>query len=581
MQNTPHINYFAQTDFRGKKKVFGIKSEDRSKHLYVIGKTGMGKSTMLENMAIQDIKNGEGMAFLDPHGKSAQLLLDYVPAERIKDVVFFAPYDLEHPIAFNIMEDVGKDERHLVSNGLMATFKKIWEDAWSARMEYILTNTILALLEYPGSTLLSVNRMLSDKKFRKKVVDNITDPSVKSFWVDEFANYTERFAAEATPAIQNKVGQFTSNPLIRNIIGQPKSSFDLRKLMDEKKILIVDLSKGRVGEQNVDLLGGMLVTKIYLAAMSRADKTDAELRNLPPFYLYVDEFQSFVNESFADILSEARKYKLSLTIAHQYIEQMPENVRHAVLGNVGTTIAFRVGPFDAEILETVFTPTFLQEDLINLGIFQIYLTMMIDGVGSKPFSATTIPPIVSLEDSHREEIIDSSRQVFARPRALVEKEIQTEFIEIKPEVKSETNSEIKSERPLKKIKKEMVKSTDREKVIEKKEEPVVSDQKENKKEDLSWALRNKPDVQKKSPTISLRDLPAKQKKGSTANRSELRSALASLLGNRTEAPKTDSLKQEKVEVKIPNQSFSNLEENRAKEIPEDVLRKALEVDSEK
>ena len=581
MQNTPHINYFAQTDFRGKKKVFGIKSEDRSKHLYVIGKTGMGKSTMLENMAIQDIKNGEGMAFLDPHGKSAQLLLDYVPAERIKDVVFFAPYDLEHPIAFNIMEDVGKDERHLVSNGLMATFKKIWEDAWSARMEYILTNTILALLEYPGSTLLSVNRMLSDKKFRKKVVDNITDPSVKSFWVDEFANYTERFAAEATPAIQNKVGQFTSNPLIRNIIGQPKSSFDLRKLMDEKKILIVDLSKGRVGEQNVDLLGGMLVTKIYLAAMSRADKTDAELRNLPPFYLYVDEFQSFVNESFADILSEARKYKLSLTIAHQYIEQMPENVRHAVLGNVGTTIAFRVGPFDAEILETVFTPTFLQEDLINLGIFQIYLTMMIDGVGSKPFSATTIPPIVSLEDSHREEIIDSSRQVFARPRALVEKEIQTEFIEIKPEVKSETKPEIKSERPLGEIKKEMVKSTDREKVIEKKEEPVVSDQKENKKEDLSWALRNKPDVQKKSPTISLRDLPAKQKKGSTANRSELRSALASLLGNRTEAPKTDSLKQEKVEVKIPNQSFSNLEENRAKEIPEDVLRKALEVDSEK
>ncbi|MEX0918555.1 MAG: DUF87 domain-containing protein [Candidatus Paceibacterota bacterium] len=423
MKITPHMNYFAQTDFRGRKTTFGIKSEDRARHIYIIGKTGMGKSTLIENLAIQDIKNGEGMAIIDPHGKSAEMLLDYVPAERVKDVVYFAPFDLANPIAFNIMEDVGPDYRHLVADGLMATFKKIWQDAWSARMEYILNNTLLALLEYPDATLLGVNRMLSDKVYRQRVVDNITDPSVKSFWVDEFAGYTERFAAEATPAIQNKVGQFTNNPLIRNIIGQPKSSFDLRKLMDEQKIIIINLSKGLVGEQNTQLLGGMLVTKLYLAAMSRANASDAEMRQLPPFYLYVDEFQSFANESFADILSEARKYKLSLTIAHQYIEQMPEEVRAAVFGNVGTTIAFRVGPMDSEIMETIFAPTFTQEDLVNLGFAQIYLTLMINGVGSRPFSAVTLPPIINVESSHKEEIIANSRRTYGHSRAEVEKYI--------------------------------------------------------------------------------------------------------------------------------------------------------------
>src|ERR1041385_1563584 len=238
-------------------------------------------------------------------------------------------------------------------------------------MEYILSNTILALLEYPDSTLLGVNRMLSDKKYRDEVVAHVTDPSVKSFWLDEFANYTERFAAEATPAIQNKVGQFTSNPLIRNIIGQPKSSFDIRKLMDEKKILIMNLSKGRVGEVNATLLGSMLVTKIYLAAMSRADVPAEVMKDLPNFYFYVDEFQNFANESFSDILSEARKYKLNLIIAHQYVEQMEEEVRDAVFGNVGTTVAFRVGPFDAETLETIFNPQFTATDLVNLGFTQI------------------------------------------------------------------------------------------------------------------------------------------------------------------------------------------------------------------
>ncbi len=430
------ITYFAETDSRNKRVRFGIKAKDRTKHIYVIGKTGMGKSTLLENMAIQDIKGGEGIAFLDPHGKTAELLLEYVPIERIKDVVYFAPFDLDHPISFNVLEDIGADKRHLVVSGLMSTFKKIWVDAWSARMEYILSNTLLALLEYPGATLLGVNRMLSDKDYRKKVVDNVKDSAVKSFWVDEFAKYTERQAAEAVPAIQNKIGQFTANPLIRNIVGQPKSSFDIRKLMDDRKILIINLSKGKVGEVNANLLGSMLITKIYLAAMSRADIPERELKKLPNFYLYVDEFQSFANESFADILSEARKYKLNLTIAHQYIEQMSEEVRAAVFGNVGTMIAFRVGAYDAEVLEKEFAPQFTAEDLVNLGQYQMYLKLMIDGVSSVPFSASSILMFKEPTLNYVPEIIESSRKQFAKPRTEVESNIDKWHTEGKPAPKT-------------------------------------------------------------------------------------------------------------------------------------------------
>lgn len=424
MDSSNHITYFAETDARNKRVKFGIKDEDRLRHVYSIGKTGMGKSTMLENMAIQDIQNGNGMAFLDPHGKTADLLLDYIPEHRMKDVIYFAPFDTDFPISFNVMEDVGPDRRHLVVSGLMSAFEKIWVDAWSARMAYILQNTLAALLEYPGATMLGINRMLSDKSYRQKVVDNISDPTVKSFWTEEFAKYTERFAAEATPAIQNKVGQFTSNPLIRNIIGQPRSSFDIRKIMDEKKILIVNLSKGLVGENNANLLGSMLVTKIYLAAMSRADVSPPELKKLPNFYLYVDEFQSFANKSFADILSEARKYKLSLNITHQYIEQMAEEVRAAVFGNVGTLISFRVGSYDAEVLEKEFAPVFTMEDIVNLGFVQIYLKLMIDGVASQPFSAITLPPIPKPDVSFREDVLKMSRETYAHPKIEVEKEIK-------------------------------------------------------------------------------------------------------------------------------------------------------------
>lgn len=395
--------------------------------MYVIGKTGMGKSTLLENMAIQDIRNGEGFAFIDPHGSAVDKLLDYIPEERKKDVVYFAPFDLDNPIAFNVMEDVGYDKRHLVVSGLMATFKKIWVDAWSARMEYILTNTLLALLEYPDATLLGVNRMYTDKKYRDKVIENVKDPIVKDFWTREFATFTDTYTREATPAIQNKIGQFTGNPLIRNIIGQPKSSFDIRELMDQRKILIVNLSKGLVGETNMRLLGSMLTTRIFLGAMSRANLSGTDLKRAPKFYFYVDEFQNFANETFSEILSEARKYNLNLIIAHQYVEQMEEEVRAAVFGNVGTTVTFRVGPFDAETLETVFFPEFTKEDLVNLGFAQIYLSLMIDGIGSRPFSAVTIPPIERPARSFRDEVIASSRAQFAHSRSEVEESINAEL----------------------------------------------------------------------------------------------------------------------------------------------------------
>lgn len=419
-----HVTYFAQTDFRNQQTKFGIKSRDRTRHMYVIGKSGVGKSTLLENMAIQDIAHGEGVAVLDPHGSFAEKMLDYIPAERIKDVIYFAPFDTNYPISFNVLEDVGEDKRHFVASGLMSTFKKIWVDAWSARMEYILNNILLALLEYPEATLLGVNRMLSDKTFREKVVANCTDPGVKAFWVEEFAKYGDRYMQEAGAAIQNKIGQFTANPLIRNIIGQPKSSFDIRAAMDEQKILIVNLSKGRIGEQNTSLLGSMIITKIYLAAMSRADATSERMAQLPNFYFYVDEFQSFANESFANILSEARKYKLALIIAHQYVAQMEESVRDAVFGNVGTSVSFRVGPLDAELLEKVYAPQFTANDIINLGMAQIYLSLMINDMGSAPFSARTLPPLPHPELNYRNDVIEWTRQYYAHPREEVEQNIR-------------------------------------------------------------------------------------------------------------------------------------------------------------
>jgi energy-coupling factor transporter ATP-binding protein EcfA2 len=416
-----------KTNYRNQEAIFGIKEDDRRRHVYVIGKSGTGKSTLLANMVTMDIAAGRGVCLVDPHGETAEDVLKLIPEDRVDDVIFFNPSDIDFPIAFNPLERVSNDMRHLVASGLMSVFKKIWPDVWSARMEYILNNTLLALLEYPNSTLLGIMKMFSDKEYRKTIVDNLQDPVVKSFWADEFAKYTQKLETEAVAAIQNKVGQFVANPLIRNIIGQAHSSFDFRKVMDEGKIFIANLSKGRIGEDNSALLGAMVVTKIQLAAMSRSGTPTKQLKD---FYLYVDEFQNFATESFATILSEARKYKLNLTVAHQYIEQLSEEVRAAVFGNVGTMLVFRVGATDAEFLEKEFFPDFLANDFVNLPNYQIYAKLMIDGMTSKPFSAKTLPPMPLPPVSMFDTIVQVSREKYALPRADVDKKIASEYYSV-------------------------------------------------------------------------------------------------------------------------------------------------------
>lgn len=415
------IAVFAQTTFRNEARKFGIKTDDRRRHMYLIGKTGMGKSTILENMIVGDIRAGHGVAVVDPHGDLAEKVIQYIPKERIKDVVYFNPSDIDYPIAFNIVEQVEPHLRHLVASGLIGVFQKLWADSWGPRLEYILRNAILAILDFPGSTILGVVRMLSDKNYRKQVVANIKDPVVKAFWEREFSGYADKFASEAVSPIQNKVGQFLSSSLMRNIIGQVKSSINIREVMDEGKILIMNLSKGRIGEDNSALLGAMMITKIQLAAMSRVDVPESERKD---FYLYIDEFQNFSTDSFANILSEARKYRLNLILAHQYIEQLSDKVKPAVFGNVGTMIVFRVGAADAEELVKEFAPTFTEEDIVNLPKYEMYLKLMIDGIASSPFSAKGLAPLTKEEmTNNEEEVINFSRQNYAGNRIEIEEKI--------------------------------------------------------------------------------------------------------------------------------------------------------------
>lgn len=427
--NDNDVTYFAATNFRNQNRRFGIRRDDRRRHFYVVGKTGMGKSVLLHNMVVQDIERGEGVAVVDPHGELVEGLLDAIPNQRVNDVIYINPADLNYPIAFNILESVDDEYKHLVASGLMGVFTKIWANMWSARMEYILSNCILALLDSPGNTLLGINRLLVDKEYRRKIVAKIKDPVVKAFWVDEYANYNERFRTEAIAPIQNKVGQFLSSSVIRNIVGQTKSTIDMREAMDNKKIILLNLSKGRIGEDNSALMGAMMITKIQLAAMSRVDVPETERKD---FYLYVDEFQNFATESFADILSEARKYRLNLIMAHQYIAQLTSmnsgggrvtKVKDAVFGNVGTIVVFRIGAPDAEELIKEFEPYFVEEDLINLTKYHIYLKLMIDGVASKPFSATTLPPWTEEDLEVAEKVIKVSRERYAKPRGEVEDKI--------------------------------------------------------------------------------------------------------------------------------------------------------------
>ena len=393
--------------------------------MYIIGQTGTGKTTLLKNLAIQDIKNGRGLAIIDPHGEFVEDLLDSIPAERIDDVIYFNPVDSKFPIGFNVLEVKDPEQKHLVASGLMAIFTKIWANVWSARMEYILDNCVLALLDTPNTTLMGIPRLLVDKEYRKMIISNIKDPVVKTFWVNEYEVWEARFRNEAIVPIQNKVGQFLSTKIIRNIVGQPKSTLDIEEIMNKQKILLVNVSKGLIGEDNSALLGAMLITKIQLTAMERIRLLREER---PPFFLFVDEFQAFATDAFATILSEARKYGLALIISHQYIGQLvtetSTRVKDAIFGNVGTVVSFRVGATDAEFLEIQFAPEIMAQDFVNLPNYNIYLKILVDGISSRPFSASTLPPVPLENDAGiRKTIIEHSRKKYSRSADEVEKEI--------------------------------------------------------------------------------------------------------------------------------------------------------------
>ncbi|MBA3757639.1 DUF87 domain-containing protein [Candidatus Saccharibacteria bacterium] len=389
---------------------------DRGRHMYILGQTGTGKSGALELLTLSDIYYNQGFAVIDPHGDYAQNVLKFIPQRRIDDVVYFNPADTAYPIGFNPLEVTDPALKGHISSELVGVLKRLFSESWGPRLEYILRYTLLALLDYPNSTMLDITRMLTEKKFRQDVVNYIDDPVVKGFWVNEFASWNDKFATEAVAPVLNKVGAFTANPMVRNIIGQPKSTFNIRKIMDEGKILIVNLSRGLMGEDNAGILGAMMVTKIQLAAMGRADMPEKERR---PFYLYVDEFQNFATDSFAVILSEARKYALNLTVANQYISQMSQPVRDAVFGNVGTIMSFRVSPDDAPFLTKYFEPQFESGDLIQQHNRYFMITMSIDGEKAAPFSAKTLNLPTPPADP-TSQIIELSRQRYSKERSQVE-----------------------------------------------------------------------------------------------------------------------------------------------------------------
>ncbi len=416
-----NISVFAETNFRHRKQKFGVKTDDRRRHMYLIGKTGVGKTNMMENMVISDIKVGHGVAVVDPHGDFVDSILQYIPKNRINDVIIFDPGDKEFPIAFNPLETVNKDQRDLVASGLISIFHKIWAESWGPRLEYILRNTILSLLSYPDSTMLGILRMLVDKDYRSKVIKKLNDPVIHDFWTKEFAQYNDKTRVEAVLPIQNKVGQFLSSPTIRNIVGQPKSKINMREIIDNKRILLLKLAQGQIGEDNSSLLGAMMITKMQLAAMSRTDIPEEERVD---FYLYVDEFQNFATESFAKILSEARKYRLNLTLANQYIAQLSEEVRNAIFGNMGSLVCFRVGAGDAKYLAKEVEPVFEENDLVNLDKYHIYTKLSIDGITGNAFSAKTLKVPDEVEDN-TEVIVKGSREKYATRRDIVEEKIKT------------------------------------------------------------------------------------------------------------------------------------------------------------
>ncbi len=419
----PDISPVAITNFRGHNTAFGLPRGDRGRHLYILGQTGVGKSGLLELLTISDVYSPYGFAVIDPHGDYAQNILKRIPPERIKDVVYFNASDTDFPVAFNPLEVYDEKLKTHTCSELIGVLKRLFE-SWGPRLEYILRYTILALLDYPNATMLDITRMLTDKRFRNNVLQYVHDPVVLNFWNVEFASWNDKFATEAVAPVLNKVGAFTANPLVRNIIGQPKSSFNIRQIMDERKILIVNLSRGLVGEDNAALLGALIVTKIQMGAMSRAD---IPVEERTPFYLYVDEFQNFATDSFATILSEARKYGLNLTVANQYTAQMMQEVKDAVFGNVGSIIAFRMSADDARTMQRYFEPKFTEFDLIHMHNRHFIISMTVDGEKSQAFSGITlqIPPIT--HDS-TDEIITRSREVYGAPLSVIEQSMQDQYV---------------------------------------------------------------------------------------------------------------------------------------------------------
>lgn len=415
-QKEEDVSLFGVTNFRGDNTVFGALRSDRGRHIYVLGQTGTGKSKLLELLTLSDIYYDQGFAIIDPHGDYATNMLSFIPDRRIDDIVYFNPADTAYPIGFNPLEVTDPALKSHISSELVGVMKRMF-DSWGPRLEYILRYTLLALLDYPNSTMLDITRMLTEKKFRDEVISYCEDVVVKNFWTTEFASWNEKFATEAVAPVLNKVGAFTANPMIRNIIGQPKGGFNIREIMDSGKILIVNLSRGLVGEDNAAILGAMMVTKIQLAAMSRADIPRMEDRR--PFYLYVDEFQNFATDSFAVILSEARKYGLNLTVANQYISQMDEAVRNAVFGNVGTIVSGRVSPDDAPFLTKYFEPQFEPQDVVLLANRNFIASMTIAGEKSPAFSlkSLAVPPV---QKDSTTAIIELSRQRYSLEKSQVE-----------------------------------------------------------------------------------------------------------------------------------------------------------------
>lgn len=434
----PAVIPFAQTTFREVATPFGITRDDRRKHLYIIGKTGVGKSKLIQLLALADIRENKGCVIMDPHGDLSEEMLRYIPRDRLYDVIYFNPADTQHPMSFNPLEGVGTFEfKQTVVAGFIAIFKKLFSFTWNQRLEHVLRYTTLALMDIPGATVLGIPKLLSDTRYRQEVIAQIQDPLVKKFWTTEFASWNEQFAGEAITPIINKVGQFVANPIIRNIVGQAKSSIKLDEIINGEKILIANFSIGKLGEENSALLGAMFITKLWQAAVARASIAEQDRKDT---FLYIDEFQNFATGAFANILSEARKYRLNLTVAHQYMTQLPEEVRSTIFGNIGSIISFRIGGEDAAVLEKEFTPTFNVQDFMNLDMRNFYAKMTINGETALPFSGHTLD-FPKPDEDLASDVVRISRERWAKPRSEAELEIaQTEGIPAPSVAKMETQS---------------------------------------------------------------------------------------------------------------------------------------------